>query len=85
MHVVGAGRSADRPPVLLRRGRQPWGDHPVVRAEGGDAGQDALVPAGYAMTGFGDFRIGVGVNAPFGLVTSYDDEWIAATRRSPPP
>lgn len=44
--------------------------------EGGDAGVNALVPTGYAMTSFGDFRIGVGVNAPFGLTTEYDEDWI---------
>ena len=44
--------------------------------EGGDAGENALVPAFYAMTSVGDFRFGVGVNAPFGLSTEYDDGWI---------
>ncbi len=44
--------------------------------EGGDAGVDAVVPAMYGMTSFGDFRLGIGVNAPFGLKTEYDDDWI---------
>jgi long-chain fatty acid transport protein len=44
--------------------------------EGGDAGENALVPTAYGMTSFGDFRVGVGVNAPFGLTTEYDDGWI---------
>ncbi len=44
--------------------------------EGGDAGENALVPAFYAMTSFGDFRFGIGVNAPFGLTTKYEDDWI---------
>jgi long-chain fatty acid transport protein len=44
--------------------------------EGGDAGANALVPTAYGMTSLGDFRIGVGVNAPFGLTTEYDEGWI---------
>jgi long-chain fatty acid transport protein len=41
--------------------------------EGGDIGENALVPSVYAMTSFGDFRIGIGVNSPFGLSTEYED------------
>jgi long-chain fatty acid transport protein len=44
--------------------------------EGGDAGVNAVVPAMYGMTSFGEFRVGVGVNVPFGLKTEYDDDWI---------
>src|SRR5688572_19749825 len=44
--------------------------------EGGDAGANALVPTAYGMTSFGDFRVGVGINAPFGLTTDYDEGWI---------
>ncbi|MCI0431657.1 MAG: outer membrane protein transport protein [Rhodospirillales bacterium] len=44
--------------------------------EGGDAGENALVPNLYAMTSLGDFRFGIGVNVPFGLKTEYDDDWI---------
>jgi long-chain fatty acid transport protein len=44
--------------------------------ESGDAGENALVPTAYGMTSFGDFRIGVGINAPFGLTTEYDENWI---------
>lgn len=42
----------------------------------GDGGVDAVVPATYAMDSHGDWRFGIGVNAPFGLSTSYDDDWI---------
>ncbi len=48
----------------------------LLGTNGSDAGADALVPAIYAMTSFGDFRVGVGVNAPFGLVTDYESNWI---------
>ena len=44
--------------------------------EGGDAGENALLPTAYGMTSFGDFRIGIGINAPFGLTTEYDEGWI---------
>jgi long-chain fatty acid transport protein len=44
--------------------------------DGGDAGQDAVVPAFYGMTSLGAFRLGIGVNAPFGLSTEYNDGWI---------
>lgn len=44
--------------------------------DGGDLTPNALVPAFYGMTSFGDFRFGIGVNAPFGLVTDYDEGFI---------
>lgn len=46
---------------------------------GGDAGGWAAVPNAYlswALTK--DLYVGLGVNAPFGLVTEYDDRWIGA-------
>jgi long-chain fatty acid transport protein len=49
---------------------------PLGTENGGDAGQDAFVPALYGMTSLGAFRLGIGVNAPFGLSTSYNDGWI---------
>ena len=44
--------------------------------ESGNAGEDAIVPAFYAMDSHGDWRFGLGVNAPFGLSTKYEDDWI---------
>ncbi|MCI0431658.1 MAG: outer membrane protein transport protein [Rhodospirillales bacterium] len=44
--------------------------------EGGDLGENALVPSFYGMTSFGDFRFGIGVNVPFGLTTEYDEDAI---------
>lgn len=44
---------------------------------GGDGGQDAGVPALYAMWDYQpDLKFGLAINSPFGLVTSYDDNWI---------
>ena len=52
------------------------GGLPLGSEESGDAGDDALVPALYAMDSHGDWRFGIGVNAPFGLSTSYEEDWI---------
>jgi len=44
---------------------------------GGDIAGNAVVPAFYAMLDLHpDIRIGLGINAPFGLVTEYEDGWI---------
>lgn len=44
---------------------------------GGDAGEDALLPSVYAMfQPAEDWRVGLSVNAPFGLATEYDKEWV---------
>ncbi|PCI55016.1 MAG: hypothetical protein COB34_07445 [Methylophilaceae bacterium] len=50
---------------------KPLGD------EGPDAGDLAFVPNFYFMTALTpSIKIGVGVNAPFGLKTEYDDKWL---------
>lgn len=42
-----------------------------------DGGRNALVPNFYWLTSLSDdLKIGVGVNAPFGLGTQYQDDWI---------
>ncbi len=42
----------------------------------GDAAVDALVPAAYAMWSIGpDLKLGIGINAPFGLKTEYSQTW----------
>jgi long-chain fatty acid transport protein len=51
-------------------GSQPGGN-------GGDAGGVAVVPNLYFVMPIGDrLNFGIGINAPFGLVTEYDDNWI---------
>ncbi len=48
----------------------------LVTPNGGDAGDWALVPALYAAFAItSDLRVGIGVNAPFGLKTEYDTPW----------
>lgn len=47
-----------------------------VGGNGGDAGDLAFVPNFYFKTDFNDsVKLGVGVNAPFGLKTEYDSTW----------
>ena len=44
---------------------------------GGDAGELAVIPNLYAVMPINpQLAIGVGINAPFGLVTDYDDSWL---------
>lgn len=50
---------------------------------GGDAGGWSFIPNGYlswALTQ--DLYVGIGVGAPFGLKTEYDDRWIGAAQSS---
>ncbi len=43
----------------------------------GDAGGSAIVPAVYGMWSITpDLKLGLGINAPFGLVTEYDPNWV---------
>jgi long-chain fatty acid transport protein len=50
-------------------------------ASGGDAGGTAFVPNGYfAMELKPTLKVGLGVNAPFGLQTEYDANWIGRTK-----
>ena len=45
--------------------------------DGGDAGDTFYVPNFYYVQDFGDkYKIGLGVNAPFGLKTEYDNGWM---------
>lgn len=49
---------------------------PLSGGDGGDAGKNAFVPNFYYSHKFSDRTVaGIGVNAPFGLVTEYDDTW----------
>ena len=45
--------------------------------DGGNSGDTFFVPNFYYVQDFGDkYKIGLGVNAPFGLGTDYDNDWM---------
>lgn len=49
---------------------------PLTGGDGGDGGVLAVVPNVYYVTSLqGGGRFGLGINAPFGLSTEYDDDW----------
>jgi long-chain fatty acid transport protein len=55
----------------------PTGVLTPLGGDGGNAGGTALVPNAYLSMPIGDrWAIGVGVNAPFGLATEYDADWV---------
>jgi long-chain fatty acid transport protein len=50
---------------------------PIPGGSGGDAGEDALVPAFYVSAAPSDLlHFGLGVNAPFGLTNEYSEDWV---------
>jgi long-chain fatty acid transport protein len=50
---------------------------PLRGGEGGNAAEAVVVPNLYAVTGITDrLHLGLGINAPFGLVTDYEPGWV---------
>ena len=50
---------------------------PLTGGNGGDGGDAALVPNLYYMYRLSDqWKAGIGVTAPYGLVTEYDQDWV---------
>lgn len=53
------------------------GNGPLSGGDGGDAGELIPVPnLYYAQPLSGNFTFGLGINAPFGLTTNYDENWV---------
>ncbi len=59
----------------LDRASDPTGA-PVTGSQGGDIAEDAIVPAVYGATSWGDLHLGVGITAPFGLRTEQPEDWV---------
>ena len=52
---------------------------PFTKTTGIDGGVSAFVPAAYALWDYSDqIKLGISINAPFGLSTEYDDNWAGA-------
>jgi long-chain fatty acid transport protein len=50
---------------------------PLTGGDGGDAGHEAFVPNFYLAHPINDkVTLGLGISAPFGLVTEYRDDWV---------
>ena len=66
---------APRATFDLDEARDGGGGNRIGGGEGGDIAEDAFVPAVYASTNVGDWFVGVGVTAPFGLRTEQPEDW----------
>jgi long-chain fatty acid transport protein len=78
--LTGHGVQADVNVVLPRiefSGDAANGGVPYSGGEGGDAGEDVVVPALYGMWDIGPtLKAGLSLTIPFGLATKYDEDWV---------
>ena len=85
LQVVGAAEFVT-PSFKFQNGSSLPAFNQPLGNNGGDAGSTNVVPNVYLVAPINkDWAIGVGVNAPFGLVTDYDSGWVGryqATRTS---
>lgn len=50
---------------------------PITGGNGGDGGKNAVIPNFYYVSDRGGgLKFGLGINAPYGLVTKYDPDWV---------
>ena len=81
-HEVSAGVSAVNPSFSFTNKGSSVGTL-ANTGEGGNAGGWAFIPNGYLSWALNkDLYVGIGVGAPFGLKTEYDDRWIGAAQSS---
>lgn len=53
--------------------------NPFTNTSGIDGGVSAIVPAAYAVWDYSeDIKLGISINAPYGLSTEYDKDWVGA-------
>jgi long-chain fatty acid transport protein len=75
--VVVAGHAITPSAKFSNNGSTAAALQPTVGGTGGDAGATAFVPNAYfSMELNPKMRLGLGVNAPFGLQTEYDSNWM---------
>ncbi|NQZ33486.1 MAG: outer membrane protein transport protein [Oceanospirillaceae bacterium] len=55
------------------------GASPLSKSSGIDGGVSAIVPAAYAVWDYSDdIKLGISINAPYGLSTKFDEDWVGA-------
>lgn len=75
---VSVGMSAVRPSFKYKDKGSQTG---ALSGSTSDAGGWAFIPNGYLSWALNkDLYVGVGLGAPFGLITEYDDDWVGAAQ-----
>ena len=75
--LVGALHLIKPSAEFNNNGSLPGGGSVPLGGSGGDAGDLAFIPNMYFKTDLNDsIKLGIGINAPFGLKTEYDNGWI---------
>ena len=75
--LVGALHLIKPSAEFNNNGSLPGGGPRPLGGSGGDAGDLAFIPNMYFKTDLNDsIKLGIGINAPFGLKTEYDNGWI---------
>lgn len=78
---VSAGLNAVRPTFKFKNDGSTPTSAFASSGNGNDAGSWAFIPNAYMSWALNkDLYVGVGISAPFGLVTEYDDPWIGAAQ-----
>lgn len=79
-HISGSQVQADLNyvmPSIEFSGTAGIGGLTFSGGDGGDAGEDVVVPAIYGIWDIGpSLKAGISLNVPFGLATKYDDDWV---------
>ncbi|MCZ4304652.1 outer membrane protein transport protein [Zoogloeaceae bacterium G21618-S1] len=78
---VSAGLNAVRPTFKFKDDGSTPTSAFASSGNGNDAGSWAFIPNAYMSWALNkDLYVGVGISAPFGLVTEYDDPWVGAAQ-----